>query len=254
MVAVLTAFVGYFVVIRGASFTTHALSQIGFAGAAGAVLAGVAPIVGLIVFALIGAALLALLASRTRTSDVSTALILVTALGTGALFLALQQNYASNAFSLLFGTIVGVDHAQVIITAVVALIALVALGTIARPLLFATIAREAAASVGVPVAVLDLAFLAIVALACAVTVPVVGTLLVFSLTIGPAAAASRLASRPLVVIAVAIAFGTSAVVVGIALAYVTDWPIGFYIAAITSLQYGFARVWGNRGAQRLRQA
>lgn len=253
IVAVLSAFVGYFVVVRGASFATHALSQIGFAGAAGAVLVGIAPLLGLIVFALLGAALLGFLAARTRSSDVTTALVLVTALGTGALFLALQRNYASNAFSLLFGTVVGIDRTQVVITALVALVASGALGTIARPLLFATVAREAAASAGVPVAVLDLAFLAIVALACAVTVPIVGTLLVFSLTIGPAAAASRLATRPLAIVGIATTLGIAAVVIGIALAYVTDWPIGFYIAALTSLQYALARGWAQLRASNLRQ-
>lgn len=242
IVAVLAAFVGYFVVVRGASFATHALSQIGFAGAAGAGLVGVAPIVGLVVFALGGAVVLAILAARSRTSDVTTALVLVTALGTGALFLALQRNYASNAFSLLFGTIVGVERGQVVFTAVVAVVSLLALGIIARPLLFATVARDAAASAGASVAFLDLAFFAIVAVACAVTVPIVGTLLVFSLTIGPAAAATRLSSRPLSIIAIAAALGTSAVAAGVALAYVTDWPIGFYIAAITSGQYAVARI------------
>lgn len=246
IVAVLAAFVGYFVVVRGASFATHALSQIGFAGAAGASLVGIAPLVGLIAFALLGAMGLATLTARTRSSDVTTALVLVTALGTGALFLALQRDYASNTFALLFGTIVGVDRAQVAVTALVAVVTLAALGTIARPLLFATIARDAAASAGIAVARLDLVFLAIVALACAVTVPIVGTLLVFSLTIGPAAAASRLAASPMAVIAIGIAFGTSAVVLGIALAYATDWPIGFFIATITTLQYAAARAYGGR--------
>lgn len=252
IVALLAAFVGYFVVVRGASFATHALSQIGFAGAAGASLVGVAPLVGLVAFALLGAGLLGVLTARTRSSDVTTALVLVTALGTGALFLALQRDYASNEFALLFGTIVGVDRAQVVITALVALIAMGALGIIARPLLFATVARDAAASAGVPVARIDLAFLAVVALSCAVTVPIVGTLLVFSLTIGPAAAAARLASRPLAVIAIGAAFGTSAVVIGIALAYLTDWPIGFYIATITTAQYAIARALGGRFASRRR--
>lgn len=251
IVALLAAFVGYFVVARGASFATHALSQIGFAGAAGAGLIGVAPIVGLVIFALLGAFGLGTLAARSRSSDVTTALVLITALGTGALFLALQRNYASSAFSLLFGTIVGVDRMQVALTAIVALLAFVALGAIARPLLFATVARDAASSAGIPVGKLDLAFLAIVALACAVTVPIVGTLLVFSLTIGPAAAASRLASRPLAVIAIAAIFGVAAVLVGVALAYLTDWPIGFYIAALTSLEYALARLWSQTQTARV---
>lgn len=250
IVAILTAFVGYFVVVRGASFATHALSQIGFAGAAGAALVGIAPLVGLIAFAIGGALLLGVLAARTRSSDVTTALVLVAALGTGALFLALQRDYASNAFSLLFGTIVGVDRTQVATTAVVAIVAISALGFIGRPLLYSTVARDVAASAGVPVALLDLAFLVIIALACAVTVPIVGTLLVFSLTIGPAAAASRLAIRPAAIVAIATVLGISAVLFGIAFAYLTDWPIGFYVATLTTLQYVAARFYARRRLER----
>ena len=246
IVAVLAAFVGYFVIARGAAFATHALSQIGFAGAAGAVLLGIEPLVGLIAFALLGAAGLGILSARSRSSDVTTALVLVSALGTGALFLALERDYASNVFSLLFGTIVGVTRAEVALTAAAAIVALALLATIGRPLLFATIARDAAQSAGVPVVQLDYAFLAIVALAAAVTVPIVGTLLVFSLTLGPAAIAACLTTRPLTTMVLAIALGTSTVVAGIALAYLTDWPVGFYISAIIMLQYVAARTYGER--------
>ncbi|GAC1306695.1 MAG: metal ABC transporter permease [Vulcanimicrobiaceae bacterium] len=242
VVALLGAFVGYFVVARGAAFATHALSQIGFAGAAGAGLVGISPLAGLIAFALGGAFLLSGLARRSRASDVTTALLLVTALGTGALFLALQRNYASNAFRLLFGTIVGIDRAQVLATAVVALFALVALATIARPLAYATAARDAAAGSGLRIAAIELTFLTIVALSCAITVPIVGALLVFSLTIGPAAAAARLSASPPTIVALSAAFGASAVVGGVILAYETDWPIGFFIASITTAEYVGARL------------
>jgi zinc/manganese transport system permease protein len=237
IVAVLGAFVGYFVVVRGAAFATHALSQIGFAGAAGAVLLGVPPLLGLLAFALLGALGLGALTARTRAADVATALVLVFSLGTGALFLALQRDYSSDAFSLLFGTIVGVDRLQVLLTALAALVAVSALLAIARPLLYATVAREAAASAGVPVGRMDVAFLVIVALAAAVTVPIVGTLLVFSLTIGPAAAASRVYRQPPAAIALAAALGAGAVVAGVALAYETDWPVGFFIATIVLLEF-----------------
>jgi zinc/manganese transport system permease protein len=245
-VALLAACVGYFVILRGAAFATHALSQIGFAGAAGAVLLGLEPIVGLIAFSLLGALGLGALSGRSRSSDVITALVLVTALGTGALFLALQPNYASNVFALLFGTIVGVDRAQVAITAIAALVAIVTLTAIARPLAFATVARDAARAAGVPVIALDFAFLLVVALAAAVTVPIVGTLLVFSLTLGPAAAAAHLSARPFATIAIAAALGILAVVLGIGLAYETDWPVGFFISAIAFAEYGVARALAGR--------
>jgi len=248
IVALLGAFVGYFVVVRGAAFATHALSQIGFAGAAGAVLLGIAPLAGLIVFALFGALGLGALSARSRSSDVVTALVLVCSLGTGALFLALQRDYASNAFSLLFGTIVGVDRTDVFLTALAALVAAATLLAIARPLLFATVSRDAARSAGVPVAGLDIAFLVVVALAAAVTVPIVGTLLVFSLTIGPAAAAARLSRYPPVAIALAAVLGATAVLAGIALAYETDWPVGFFVATLVMLEYLAATALSKRAA------
>ncbi len=250
IVALLGALVGYFVVVRGAAFATHALSQIGFAGAAGAVLLGVPPLLGLIAFALLGALGLGALSSRSRSSDVVTALVLVCSLGTGALFLALQRGYASDAFSLLFGTIVGVDRLQVLVTALAAVVAAAALLTIARPLLYATVAREPARSAGVPVRPLEGGFLAIVALAAAVTVPIVGTLLVFSLTIGPAAAAARLCRSPSAAVILAAAFGAGAVVAGIALAYETDWPVGFFIATLVLLEYLAASAYALYGGTR----
>lgn len=249
IVAVLAAFVGYFVIARKAAFATHALSQIGFAGAAGAVLVAIEPLIGLIVFALLGAVGLGVLGTRSRTSDVTTALVLVSALGTGALFLALERDYASNAFALLFGSIVGVDRTQVALTAVAACCALGALAAIARPLLFASVAPEAAQAAGVRVYAMNIAFLAIVALAAAVTVPIVGTLLVFSLTLGPSAAASRISTRPATTIALAAAFGIAAVVAGIGLAYETGWPVGFYVSSIAFAEYAIARAAGTRVAR-----
>jgi zinc/manganese transport system permease protein len=238
IVAILAAVVGYFVVMRGASFATHALSQIGFAGAAGAVLLGIEPLIGLIAFSLAGALGLGALATRTRSSDVPTALVLVCALGTGALFLALANSFGSDAMSFLFGTIVGVDREQVAITFVAAVGALALLASIARPLLFATIAPDAARAAGVRVGTLDLAFLGIIGLAAAITVPIVG----------PAAAASRLTARPSVAVAIAVLFGLVAVALGVALAYETDWPVGFFIAAIAMLEYLGAGAYASRNS------
>ncbi|MDQ2908093.1 MAG: metal ABC transporter permease [Candidatus Eremiobacteraeota bacterium] len=246
LVALLSACVGYFVVLRSAAFATHALAQIGFAGAAGAVLLGIDPLVGLIAFAVLGSLGLGAASARSRTSDVVTALVLVAALGTGALFLALAHSYAANVYALLFGTIVGVSRGDVLTIAAASALILLALGVLARPLLFATVARETAQTRGVSVVALDVAFLVLVGLTAAVTVPVVGTLLIYSLAIGPAAAATRLTTRPAMTLAFAFLFAAVAVVAGIELAYVTDWPVGFFIALVTALEYLAARVYSGR--------
>src|SRR6185312_16375288 len=149
--AILAGLVGFFVVLRGVSFAAHALGQIGFAGAAGAVLIGVAPLWGLVVFALGGALGLGVLGAREPGRDAVTALVLAAALGLGALFIALNNTYATAAFSLLFGAIVGISRAQVWQTALLGLGCLLGLAALYRPLLLCSVDVETAEARGVPV-------------------------------------------------------------------------------------------------------
>ena len=193
IVAVLCACTGFFVVLRGSAFAAHALPKAGFAGAAGAVLSGINPLYGLSLFAVGGALLIGALGRRER-NDVATALTLVAALGTGALFLSLTNQYATGAYALLFGQIVGVSAGQVWDTAVLACVCLLAVAFLSRPLLLASISPEIAGSRGVPVRLLETGFLLVVGLVTAVTVPVVGALLCFSLLVGPMAAGGYLAA------------------------------------------------------------
>lgn len=241
IVAILAGLVGVFVVLRGVGFAAHALGQIGFAGAAGAVLIGVDPLWGLVAFAVAGALGLGLLGAQTHERDATTALILVAALGTGALFLALNTTFATAAFSLLFGSIVGISRAQVWETGVLALVCVLALTALYRPLLFASVSPVSAAARGVPLRLLSVLFLLVVGVAAAITVPTAGTLLIFSLMIGPAAAAVRLARRPATALPLAVALSLVATWVGMILAYDTGWPIGFFIATLVTIEYMGAR-------------
>lgn len=242
IVAVLAGLVGFFVVLRGVSFATHALAQMGFAGAAGAVLIGVDPLWGLLVFAVGGALGLGLLGAREHGRDAITALLLVAALGTGALFLTLNSSYATAAFTLLFGTIVGISREQVWLTAALALGCLGALAVLYRPLLLATVNPELAAARGVPLRLVGVLFLVVVGATAAATVPTVGALLIFSLVVGPAGAAVHLARRPLTAMLLAGAFGLLATWAGIVVAYNTGWPVGFLISAAVGLLYLAARL------------
>jgi zinc/manganese transport system permease protein len=253
IVAILAGLVGVFVVLRGVSFAAHALGQMGFAGAAGAVLVGVTPLWGLVAFAGGGALGLGILGARAHGRDVTTALLLVAALGTGALFLTLNSAYATAAFSLLFGTIVGVSRAQVWQTGLLALGCLVALAALYRPLLLASVSPELAAARGVPLRAVSILFLGVVGIAAAITVPTVGTLLIFSLMVGPAGAAVHLVHRPCAVLLVSVGLGLVATWTGMVLAYDTGWPVGCFISAIVALLYLAARVIGPRWAHRSAQ-
>lgn len=241
IIAIICALVGFFVVIRGSSFVAHALPEIGFAGGAGAVLLHINPLYGLATFAVGGALLIGSLSNHEH-DDVMTALIMATALGTGALFLSLSSRYASGAYALLFGQIVGISSVQVLAIAILGIICLLCFMVLYRPLLLTSVSQEIAKARGVPIHAVEMCFLVLVGLTAAVTVPIVGTLLCFSLLIGPNAASMYLTSNPRKAVALSVLFSLATVWISLILGYSTGWPIGFFVAMIGALLYGGARM------------
>ncbi len=244
---------GFFVVLRGASFSAHALPLGTFPGAAAASLLGVDPFWGLIVFSGLGVLGISQF-SRFARRDVATALSLITLLGLGTLFLSLSRAYSAQVYALLFGEALGVSAAEIAPVAIGGALCVIATGLLYRPLLLSSVAPELAAARGVSASRMELCFLAILALATALALPVVGALLVFSLMIGPAAAARFLTNRPLpaALLCVALAFAT--VWAALALAYLSNWPIGFFVGAISALCYAAGRVWKGVSAGRAQAA
>jgi zinc/manganese transport system permease protein len=246
IVAVMAAIVGYFAVLRGQTFATHALSQVGFTGASGAALAGVAPLVGLTVFCVLAAAgVLALSPSAARGGSRESAgigSILGFALALGFLFATLHGGFAHDVYAFLFGTFVGVSDGQVVALAAIAVVVTGALAVIARPLLFASIDADVASARGVPERVLAGLFLMLLALAVAATAQITGTLLVFALVVAPAAAAQQLAARPVAACAFGVALSVAITWLGLALAYFSDYPIGFYVTTLAVCSYALARI------------
>src|SRR5271157_1054192 len=136
IVAVVAGIVGYFIVLRRSSFAAHALSHIGFAGAAGAVLLGVNPIIGLLVFTGGGGLAMATLGRKAASRDVQIGTVLAFMLGLGVLFISLYSGYATEAYSLLFGEILGISSGDVLVTLIAAVILLGVVAIVYRPLLF----------------------------------------------------------------------------------------------------------------------
>ena len=242
IVAVVAGVVGFFVVLRGSAFVAHALPNGSFAGAAGASLIGINTIIGLGVFSLAGALGIGLLGRRGR-HDVATALTLVFMLGLGALFLSFSIEYAPEIYSLLFGEVLGISNNELAPTAGLAILCLAAIATLYRPLMLSSVIPEVGEAQGISSFVMELGFLGIVALATTMTVPVVGTALIFSLMIGPPAAARSFTSRPDVAIALSITIALAVVWVAIALSYNTNWPVGFFVGASSATSYTVGRTW-----------
>src|ERR1019366_2733398 len=139
IVAIIAGAVGYFVVLRRSSFAAHGLSHAGFTGAAGAVLLGINPILGLLVFTVGGALLMGSLGEHTTNRDVEIGTVLAFMLGLGILFISLYSGYATEAYSLLFGEILGISFTNVIITLIAGVFILIMLAAIYRPLVFTSL-------------------------------------------------------------------------------------------------------------------
>jgi zinc/manganese transport system permease protein len=240
--AIVSGVVGYFLVLRGQTFAGHALGHIGFAGATGAVLIGLAPLWGLIGFTVAAGIGMGLMGERLSGRDVAIGVVLALALGFGLLFLNYYTAFAAQATALLFGDVLAVDRGMIATLAALGAVTLAALAAIMRPLIFSSLQPELAEAKGVPVRFVSVAFLAIVALAVSESAQIVGVLLVFALMVGPPATAQRLASGLWSGIALSAAIALVEAWLGIAMAYETDWPVSFCISLLSALGYFLSRL------------
>jgi zinc/manganese transport system permease protein len=237
IVAVVSGIVGYFLVMRAQTFAGHALSHIGFAGATGAVLIGLAPLWGLIGFTLIAGVVMGLLSERISNRDVAIGVVLALALGFGLLFLHYYTAFAAQATALLFGNVLAVDHAMIAILAILGVVTLAGLAAIMRPLIFASLQPELAEAKGVPLRFVSTAFLAVVAIAVSECAQIVGVLLVFTLMVGPPAAAQRLTTGLWSGLAASALIALAEAWLGLTIAFHTDWPVSFCIAILSAAGY-----------------
>lgn len=242
IVAVVAGVVGHFVVLRGSAFPAHAIPKGAFAGAAGASLLGMNTLIGLAVFSLLGALGIGSLGRRGRR-DVATALALVMMLALGAAFLSQSTDYQPEVYSLLFGEILGVNSGEILPLTLLGIACIAVIAVIYRPLMLSSIVPEVAAARGVRSGRIEICFLLAVALATAMTVPVVGALLMFSLMIGPAAAARSVTSRPVLALIGSVVIALVTVWVAIAASYLCYWPVGFFVGVLGALSYGAGRGW-----------
>ena len=240
IVAVLSGLVGYFLVLRNQTFAGHALSHVGFTGATGAILIGLSPLWGLVGFTLLAGIAMGALGEKLSARDVAIGMTLSLALGFGLLFLHFYTAFATQATALLFGNVLGVDRAALSALVLLSVISLAILGWVSRPLLFSSLQPELAEARGVPVRLISVVFLAIVAIAVSESAQIVGVLLVFTLMVGPAAAARNLSPRFGTCIAISAALALFEAWGGLTLAWFTDWPVSFWITALSATCYGIS--------------
>jgi zinc/manganese transport system permease protein len=237
IVAIVTAIIGYFVVLRAQAFAAHALAHIGFAGATGGALLGIGSLPGMFALTLLAALGMGALGKRIRGRDIEIGMVLSFALGLGVLFLNLYTQHATETVGILFGSLLSVTRRDVLIMLFCGISVLFLLIFLFRPLFFASIDPEVAEARGLPIGLLSLLFLLLLAITVSEAVQVVGVLLVFALLVVPAATAQRLTSRPFIAIILSILFGLTFTWGGLFLALIGRWPVSFYIAALSAFSY-----------------
>jgi len=236
--------ISVFVMARDMAFAVHGISELSFAGASAGLLLGVGVVEGSLVGSLVAALLIGVLGVRARDRNSIIAVLMPFGLGLGILCLALYSGRASNKFGLLTGQIVAVDNPRLNSLIVICVIVVIGLLVSWRPLLFASTDPQVAAGRGVPVGIVSLVFMVLLGLTVAVSVQIVGSLLVLAILVTPAAAALRVSSSPVVVPLLSMAFGVTAMVGGIMIALGTSIPISPYVTTISFLIYVVCRIVG----------
>ncbi len=249
IVALAAGLIGYFVVIRNTAFAAHALAEIGLPGATGAVLVGLPVAVGLGVFCVGGALVIGALGKRAAERDVATGTVLAMAIGLALFFNSLATKASGTMTNILFGNLLAISHAQLVMFAGLLIVLALSIGFIYRPLLFASINFQVAEAKGVPVRGLSIIFMALLGLAVTMAVQAVGTLLLFALVVTPAATAILLTARPGVAMLISTVISTLSVWVGLGVSAMFDLPPSFVIVAIACTAWFLVRV-ANHGVRR----
>jgi zinc/manganese transport system permease protein len=242
LLGIMGGLIGVFVMTRDMSFAVHGISELSFAGAALALLAGFNIALGATFGSIVAAIIIAIMGSRAKDRNSIIAVLMPFGLGIGILALALYEGRAANKFGLLTGQIIAVDDPQVYWLIAISIVVVISLLLIWRPLNFSSLDSDVALARGVPTKTLGIVFMLLLALAVAASVQIVGALLVMTLLVTPAAAALRLTSSPLLVPLLSVVFAVTAVVGGILLALGGGLPISPYVTTVSFLIYLVARI------------
>lgn len=250
VLGLLGGLIGTFVMMRDLAFAVHGIAELSFAGAAFALLVGANVVAGSLVGSVLAALVLGLMGIRARDRNSIIGVVMPFGLGLGILFLALYEGRAANKFGLLTGQIVSVDDVQLNLLVGCAVVVIIGLAAIWRPLTFASADADLAEARGVPLRGLSILFMVLLGISVALSIQVVGALLVLALLITPAAAALKVTSAPGLVVVLSVVFASTSVVGGILLALGGRIPISPYVTTISFAIYLACRVIGSRRTAR----
>ena len=246
LIAIVSGIMGVFVVARNMPFMTHTLSEIGFAGAAFGIFIGWTPLNGMLAFTTVSSILVGELsgAVESRRESVISA-ISGLFIGLGILFLSLSNKNSSYATNILFGSVIGISHQEVVQMASLSVLVLIVLFVIFRNLKDDSFDAVGAKTNHIHSALISIIFLVLLAFSVSVAAQIVGSLLIFVLLTLPAASSKYFAHTVIQMMLLAIAFALFGVWFGLYLGYVTNWPVTFFIATIEAVIYASALLYNS---------
>jgi len=246
VVGVLAPAVGFFLVQRRQSLTGDGIGHVAFAGVAAGILLDVAPVLTALGFAVVGGIAIEFLRSRGGTAgDQALALVFYTGIALGVVLVSAAGALNVDLFQYLFGSILTVTRADLTVIGVLGAAGLAVVGLLYRPLAGVVIDEEGARVAGVPIGSLNIVVAALAAVTVALSMRVVGILLVAALMVLPVSAAERIAwsMRSTLVLAMGLGLGSS--LVGLTVSYYVDLPPGGTIVLVAAGAFAVCAVGGS---------
>jgi zinc transport system permease protein len=238
IVGLLAPAVGFFLVQRGQSLIGDGIGHLAFAGVAAGTLLGVSPVAGALVVAVAGAiAIEWLRARRHAAGDQALALVFYTGIALGVVLISLAGALDVNLFAFLFGSILTVTREDLAVVGVLGIAGLATVGLLYRALAAVVLDEEGALVAGVPVGALNVVVAVLAALTVALSMRIVGILLIAALMVLPVIAATRIARSMRSTILLSMAIGLASVAAGLTAAYYADLPPGGTIVLVAAASF-----------------
>jgi zinc transport system permease protein len=238
IVGVLAPAVGFFLVQRRQSLVGDGIGHVAFAGVAAGILLGVSPVLTALVAAVLGGVAIELLRSRGRTAgDQALALVFYTGIALGVVLVAQAGALNVGLFQYLFGSILTITRSDLALIAALAALGLATIALLYRAFAAVIVDEEGARVAGVPIGSLNIALAALAAVTIALSMRVVGILLVAALMVLPVSAAGRVAWSMRSTLLLSTAIGLASALTGLTVSYYADLPPGGTIVLVAAAVY-----------------
>ena len=238
LVALLAAPFGCFIVWRKMAYFGDTMAHSALLGITIALLLDININIGVFVIAVVTALSMVVLQRRTDLSnDTLLGILSHSSLALGLLAIGLMTGNNVDILSYLFGDVLAVGKQDILIIAATTVAAVIILILIWKPLLASTVNKELAVAEGSSPGRVELLYLLLLAAVMAVTVRIIGVLLITALLVIPAATARRFATSPESMAILAAVIGAIAVVAGLAASLRWDTAAGPSIVAATLIMF-----------------